>query len=116
MNYQVKNPTFIVKPSERQQATKMPHQTRHHKHSTTHLLQRLPFTTSGRSIANERHPTRNEDNIIIDELGGLFAVFDGVGGSAAAETASLTAAHSTRQSWKRILTKETQQEKNLYLS
>lgn len=106
MNYQVKTPTFIAKSFERQQATKMPHQTRHHRHSTTHLHQRSPFTTSGRSIANERHPTRNEDNIIIDELGGLFAVFDGVGGSAAAETASLTAAHSTRQFWKRILTTE----------
>jgi PPM family protein phosphatase len=108
MNYQIKrkNSTSIAKSIERQQATKMPHQTRHHRHITTHLHQRSPFATSGRSIANERHPTRNEDNIIIDNLGGLFAVFDGVGGSAAAETASLTAAHSTRQSWKRILTKE----------
>ncbi|GCE16929.1 protein phosphatase PrpC [Dictyobacter kobayashii] len=44
--------------------------------------------------------------MIIDELGGLFAVFDGVGGSAAAEIASQTAAHSTRQAWKRILTRE----------
>ncbi|GCE24913.1 protein phosphatase PrpC [Dictyobacter alpinus] len=42
--------------------------------------------------------------MIIDELGGLFAVFDGVGGSAAAEIASQTAANSTRESWKRILT------------
>ncbi len=108
MNYQVKrkNSTSIVKSIERQQARKMPHQTRHHRRITTHLHQRSPFATSGRSIANERHPTRNEDNIIIDEIGGLFAVFDGVGGSAAAETASLTAAHSTRQSWKRLLTKE----------
>ncbi|GCF07695.1 PP2C family protein-serine/threonine phosphatase [Dictyobacter arantiisoli] len=85
----------------------MPHNTQHKKRTKLyHLHQRSPFTTSGRSIANERHPTRNEDNIIIDELGGLFAVFDGVGGSAAAEIASQTASHSTRRAWKRILTKE----------
>ncbi|WP_161977071.1 PP2C family protein-serine/threonine phosphatase [Dictyobacter kobayashii] len=85
----------------------MPHKTRHYKRTTIHHLhKRSPFATSSRSIANERHPTRNEDSMIIDELGGLFAVFDGVGGSAAAEIASQTAAHSTRQAWKRILTRE----------
>ena len=93
----------------------MPNKTRRHKSSTTHDLyhihQRSPFTTSGRSIANERHPNRNEDSIIIDELSGLFAVFDGVGGSAAAEIASQTAAQSARQAWKRIRTKDSQRRK-----
>lgn len=85
----------------------MPHKTRHYKRNNIHHLhKRSPFATSSRSIANERHPTRNEDNMIIDELGGLFAVFDGVGGSAAAEIASQTAANSTRQTWKRVLTKD----------
>lgn len=109
MNYQAlkKDTTSIVTPFERQQSTKMPHKIRHHKRTTIpHLHKRSPFTTSSRSIANERHPTRNEDNIIIDELGGLFAVFDGVGGSAAAEIASQTAANSTRETWKRVLTQD----------
>jgi serine/threonine protein phosphatase PrpC len=62
-----------------------------------------PFTFSRHTVACERHPERNEDCLIADEQSGLAAVFDGVGGSAAGEIASLTAANSTRKSWKRLL-------------
>ncbi len=62
-----------------------------------------PFVFARHTVACERHPTRNEDSFIIEENSGLAAVFDGVGGSAAGEIASLTAAQSTRQSWKHTL-------------
>ncbi len=62
-----------------------------------------PFTFARHSVACERHPDRNEDSIFTDEQSGLAAVFDGVGGSAAGEIASQTAARSTRKSWKRFL-------------
>src|SRR2546429_3677470 len=62
-----------------------------------------PFTFARHTIACERHPDRNEDSILTDEQSGLAAVFDGVGGSAAGEIASQTAARSTRKSWKRFL-------------
>ncbi|HTD18682.1 MAG TPA: protein phosphatase 2C domain-containing protein, partial [Ktedonobacteraceae bacterium] len=62
-----------------------------------------PFVFARHTVACERHPNRNEDSFIIEENSGLAAVFDGVGGSAAGEIASLTATQSTRQSWKRIL-------------
>jgi protein phosphatase len=75
-------------------------------HSSRYSYQHSPFIISRRSAANERHPTRNEDYILIEEVSGLFAVFDGVGGSAAAEIASQTAANATINAWKRILTKE----------
>ncbi len=82
------------------------HKIRPYMHSSTYPSQQSPFIISRRSTANERHPDRNEDNILIDEVSGLFAVFDGVGGSAAAEIASQTAANSTINAWKRILTKD----------
>jgi serine/threonine protein phosphatase PrpC len=59
-----------------------------------------PFIYSWRSIACERHPERNEDRVIADEQRGIAAVFDGVGGSAAGEIASRTAALSTVTGWK----------------
>lgn len=62
-----------------------------------------PFTFARHTAACERHPDRNEDYIITDEQSGLAAVFDGVGGSAAGEVASQTAARSARKSWKRLL-------------
>ncbi len=62
-----------------------------------------PFVFARHTVACERHPTRNEDSFMIEENSGLAAVFDGVGGSAAGEIASLTAAQSTRQSWKHTL-------------
>ncbi len=62
-----------------------------------------PFTFARHSVACERHPDRNEDSIITDERSGLAAVFDGVGGSAAGEIASQTAARATRQGWKQAL-------------
>src|SRR5436309_13121611 len=62
-----------------------------------------PFTFARHTIACERHPNRNEDSLITDEQSGLAAVFDGVGGSAAGEIASLTAAQDARKSWKRLL-------------
>lgn len=107
MNYQVmkNSTTSIAKPLERQHSTKMPYRMKHHKRTVHHPHRQSPFATSSRSIANERHPERNEDNIIINEAGGFFAVFDGVGGSAAAEIASQTAAQASYQQWKRILNK-----------
>ncbi len=59
-----------------------------------------PFTFARFSIACERHPERNEDSITIDQHNGLVAVFDGVGGSAAGEIASQTAARAVYLSWK----------------
>ncbi len=56
---------------------------------------------------------RNEDSVLVDAMTGLFAVFDGVGGSAAAEIASQTAAHATLQGWKRILLQH-QRRRKLY--
>src|SRR6059058_767751 len=89
---------------ERQHSTPMP---RHRKHRHTSLNSYVPktslFTFSCQSIACERHPHRNEDSMLIDEETGLAAVFDGVGGSAAGEIASQTAARATLQAWKRIL-------------
>ena len=96
---------------ERQHSTKMPqHRINRHTHNTPpgQVLNLSPFTFAHRSIACERHPTRNEDNILIDELGGIAAVFDGVGGSAAGEIASQTAAQATRQAWQHILEQQQQ--------
>lgn len=62
-----------------------------------------PFTFARHTVACERHPDRNEDCIIAEEQSGLAAVFDGVGGSAAGEVASQTAARSARKSWKNLL-------------
>ena len=59
-----------------------------------------PFTFARYSIACERHPERNEDSISIDQHSGLAAVFDGVGGSAAGEIASQTAARAIYLGWK----------------
>jgi serine/threonine protein phosphatase PrpC len=62
-----------------------------------------PFIYSCKSIACERHPERNEDRVIADEQRGIAAVFDGVGGSAAGEIASRTAANSTVTGWKQVI-------------
>ena len=62
--------------------------------------ERLPFTFASYSVACERHPQRNEDSIAIEPRSGMAAVFDGVGGSAAGEIASQTAARATRTGWK----------------
>ncbi|MBA2286040.1 MAG: serine/threonine-protein phosphatase [Ktedonobacteraceae bacterium] len=61
------------------------------------------FVLARYSIAHERHPDRNEDSLIADDYSGLAAVFDGVGGSAAGEIASRTAAHATLDSWRQTL-------------
>lgn len=66
-------------------------------------LELTPFIIARQSIACERHPERNEDSIIVDEGSGLAAVFDGVGGSAAGEIASQTAAKAARNAWKQAL-------------
>ncbi len=65
-----------------------------------HALESLPFAYARQSIACERHPERNEDSLIVDERSGLVAVFDGVGGSAAGEIASQTAARAALNAWK----------------
>ena len=62
-----------------------------------------PFAFARHSVANERHPGRNEDYITLEHCSGLAAVFDGVGGSAAGEIASQTAVRAIHQGWKRIL-------------
>jgi protein phosphatase len=91
---------------ERQHSAKMPqHRARRYTRKVlhNHVQERSPFSYAYRSIANDRHPMRNEDSILIDEQTGLVAVFDGVGGSAAAEIASQTAARATIEGWKRII-------------
>jgi protein phosphatase len=67
------------------------------------MYEQSPLVYSHRSTANERHPTRNEDSILIDEMNGLFAVFDGVGGSSAGEIASQTAVQAATQAWRSIV-------------
>src|SRR5437588_156277 len=62
--------------------------------------ERTPFTFASESIANERHPHRNEDTLLTERRSCLVGVFDGVGGSAAGEIASQTAARATVQAWK----------------
>lgn len=74
------------------QHTKIRHRQRN---STSHL----PFKIAGYSIACERHPSRNEDSYFIEHEGGLVAVFDGVGGSAAGEIAAQTARRASRRRW-----------------
>jgi serine/threonine protein phosphatase PrpC len=93
---------------ERQHSTKMPrHKTtikrKTHASRPNHVLALAPFTYASRSIACERHPLRNEDSILVDKPSGLVAVFDGVGGSAAGEIASQTAARATNQTWRHFL-------------
>lgn len=70
-------------------------------HTVSHTA--APFTFSSKSVPCERHPERNEDRILKHEQSGLAAVFDGVGGSAAGEIASSTAARSTIEGWKHHL-------------
>jgi protein phosphatase len=84
-----------------------------HIHTVLHnQTQRLPhFIFAHRTIACERHPERNEDSVLIDQPGGLAGVFDGVGGSAAGEIASQTAAHATHQRWRQILEKQQKKRK-----
>jgi PPM family protein phosphatase len=64
---------------------------------------RLPFMIVGYTIPCERHPQRNEDCFLIEQYGGLMAVFDGVGGSAAGDIASQAAKRATLQGWKGAL-------------
>lgn len=94
---------------ERQHIKKMPRSKmsrhRRHTHRTPYYqaLANAPFVYSHFTSANERHPQRNEDRILLDKSTGLMAVFDGVGGSAAGEIASQTAARATLAGWKRTL-------------
>lgn len=69
----------------------------------SHMVARSSFTYTSHTIANERHPDRNEDSLLVNTSTGLVAVFDGVGGSAAGEIASQTAAKATQQGWGGIL-------------
>lgn len=101
---------------ERQHLNKMPQHT-----LSTHIRKRIlpgkqhqiqaysPFTYAYHSIANERHPLRNEDRILVDELTGLVAVFDGVGGSAAGEIASQAASYATLHTWMHLLQQQSSQ-------
>jgi len=78
-----------------------------------HASRFTPFTFARYTVACERHPNRNEDNLLTDEYTGLAAVFDGVGGSAAGEIASQMAVHATRHSWKQALLHQ-QKERKVY--
>ncbi|HKV58251.1 MAG TPA: PP2C family serine/threonine-protein phosphatase [Ktedonobacteraceae bacterium] len=69
---------------------------RHKQHNSS---SHLPFKIVGHSIPCERHPARNEDSYFIERDGGLAAVFDGVGGSAAGEIAAQTARRAARRKW-----------------
>jgi serine/threonine protein phosphatase PrpC len=55
------------------------------------LAEKLPYECEGESFASPKHPERNEDMVLYDPIRGIFAVFDGVGGSKAGEVASLLA-------------------------
>lgn len=91
---------------ERQHSTEMPrHRNIHvnHNHIGNTLSELTPFVFACRSVACERHPNRNEDSIIVDKNTGLVAVFDGVGGSAAGEIASQTAARATLRTWRQAV-------------
>lgn len=79
------------------------HRINRHNHNAIGVKTSELFTFSRYTVACERHPNRNEDTIIAHEPSGLAAVFDGVGGSAAGEIASQTAARSTIEGWKRTL-------------
>lgn len=68
---------------------------------TTHKA--APFIFSSKSVPCERHPESNEDRILVEPQSGIAAVFDGVGGSAAGEIASSTAARSAIEGWKQQL-------------
>ncbi|MGB8344478.1 MAG: PP2C family serine/threonine-protein phosphatase [Ktedonobacteraceae bacterium] len=69
--------------------------------NTTHKA--APFIFSSKSVPCERHPERNEDRILVHQQSGIAVVFDGVGGSAAGEIASSTAARSAIEGWKHQL-------------
>ena len=69
------------------------------RHRQRNSASHLPFKIVGYSIPCERHPSRNEDSYFVEHEGGLAAVFDGVGGSAAGEIASQTARRAARSRW-----------------
>jgi serine/threonine protein phosphatase PrpC len=97
---------FLRTDGERPHSTKMPrNKTSRHIHTAlhNHVFQHPHFIFASRTIACERHIERNEDSILVDKLGGFVAVFDGVGGSAAGEIASQTAAHAASQQWRQTL-------------
>ena len=71
--------------------------------SVRQISNMAPFTIATHSIANEKHPERNEDTILVDRRRGLAAVFDGVGGEDAGEVASQLGAQVIRRAWKRLL-------------
>lgn len=52
------------------------------------------------SIPSEKHPERNEDVVLADREHGIFAVFDGVGGQAAGETAARLASAVVKENLK----------------
>ncbi len=83
------------------------HKTHKQKQNTTQLysLNGNPFVFAKYSIPCERHPDRNEDNVLVAEYSGLAAVFDGVGGSAAGHVASQTASRAARERWDDIITR-----------
>jgi PPM family protein phosphatase len=83
---------------ERQQSTSMSQQRKNRQRQRISDA-RLPFKIVGYSIACERHPQRNEDAYLVDNVSGLVAVFDGVGGSAAGEIASQTAKRAALAAW-----------------
>jgi serine/threonine protein phosphatase PrpC len=79
------------------------HRRRNQSTTDTTSHKAAPFIFSSKSVPCERHPERNEDRVVTNPQSGLAAVFDGVGGSAAGEIASSTAARATVEGWKQHL-------------
>ena len=78
-----------------------------------YIHEQYPFVYSHHSTANERHPKRNEDSTLRDDMTGLFAVFDGVGGSSAGEIAAQTAVQAATHTW-RYMVRQHQKRRNGY--
>jgi len=79
------------------------HRRRSHVTAKNYTHKAASFIFSSKSVSCERHPERNEDRILTHAQSGIAAVFDGVGGSAAGEIASSTAARSAIEGWKEQL-------------
>jgi len=60
--------------------------------------ERLVIRSGSYTLASEKHPERNEDNLIVNDSGAVYAVFDGMGGHVAGHLASQWAVDSVNRS------------------